>query len=59
MGSISKEDPTVVSGICMKCCACVKKCPVGAKHFDDAGFIYHKEELEELYERRAEGEYFV
>ncbi|KXL51833.1 electron transport complex subunit RsxB [Anaerotignum neopropionicum] len=59
MGSISKEDPTVVSGICMKCCACVKKCPVGAKHFEDAGFIYHKEELEELYERRAEGEYFV
>ncbi len=59
MGSISKEDPTVVSGICMKCCACVKKCPVGAKHFEDAGFIYHKEELEELYERRAEAEYFV
>ncbi|MDD3394027.1 MAG: ferredoxin [Anaerotignum sp.] len=59
MGSISKEDPSVIAGICIKCCACIKKCSVGAKHFDDPGFIYHKEELEELYERRAEDEYFV
>lgn len=59
MGSISKENPSVIAGICIKCCACIKKCPIGAKHFEDAGFIYHKEELEELYEKRAEDEYFV
>lgn len=59
LGSIPKEDPTITVGTCMKCCACIKKCPTGAKHFDDPGFIYHKEELEELYEERVEGEYFV
>lgn len=59
LGSIPKENPTITPGTCMKCCACIKKCPTGAKYFDDAGFIYHKEELEELYEGRAEGEYFL
>lgn len=59
LGSIPKEDPTITTGICMKCCACVKKCPVGAKYFDDPGFVYHKEELEELYEGRAVAEYFL
>ena len=59
MGSISKTNPAEYIGICIKCCACVKKCPTGAKYYDDPGYIYHKEELEELYERRAEPEYFV
>ena len=26
---------------------------------DDAGYLYHQHELEEMYERRAEPEYFV
>ena len=30
-----------------------------ARYYDDPGYIYHKEELEELYERRAEPEWFV
>lgn len=59
MGAISSENPAEIPGTCMKCCACVKKCPVGAKYFDDAGFVYHKEELEEMYSRRAEPEYFL
>ncbi len=59
MGSISKENFSEFVGICIKCCACVKKCPSGAKYYDDPGYIYHKEELEELYERRAEPEYFI
>lgn len=59
MGAISFEDPTMITGICIKCCACIKKCPVGAKYFDDPGFIYHKEELEELYERRGNNAYFL
>ena len=59
MGSISRENIKEYIGICIKCCACVKKCPVGARYFDDPGYIYHKEELEELYERRAEPEWFV
>lgn len=53
LGSIEKDDVSKISGICMKCCACIKKCPKGAKYFDDPGYIYHKEELEEQYKRRG------
>ncbi|RKJ75849.1 ferredoxin [Butyricicoccus sp. 1XD8-22] len=60
LGSIDGSDPSVVSGICMKCCKCVKGCPQGAKYFDDAGYLYHKEELEAMYGGcRAENEIFV
>jgi Dissimilatory sulfite reductase (desulfoviridin), alpha and beta subunits len=59
MGSIDMEDVSVISGICMKCCACVKKCPAGAKYFDDPKYLYHKEELELGYARRAEPETFL
>lgn len=59
MGSISRENVREYVGICIKCCACVKKCPSQARYYDDPGYIYHKEELEELYERRAEPEWFV
>ncbi len=53
MGAIDRKDPKLVPGICIKCCACVKKCPKGAKYFDDAGFLFHKKDLEEKYERPA------
>lgn len=59
MGSIDPQEPTQVTGICIKCCACVKKCPTGAKFFDDAGYLYHQHELEEIYARRAEAAYFL
>lgn len=59
MGSINPENIREYVGICIKCCACVKKCPKGARYFDDPGYLYHKEELEEMYARRAEPEYFV
>jgi len=58
MGSIDPENVSEVRGICIKCGACVKKCPVGAKYYDDAGYLYHKTELELGYERRAEPELF-
>lgn len=58
LGSIDKEDFSKVSGICMKCCACVKKCPKGAKYFDDPGYIYHKEELEQVYGDPKKNEFF-
>lgn len=56
--SIDKDDFSKVSGICMKCCACVKKCPKGAKYFDDPGYIYHKEELEQVYGEPKKNEFF-
>ena len=59
MGAIDLADPTVVSGICIKCCACVKGCPTGAKYYDDAGYLYHQHELEEMYRRRGEVEMFL
>lgn len=59
MGSISKEDVKTVAGICIKCGACIKKCPVKAKYFEDTGYLYHKNELEAMYQRRAENKTFV
>lgn len=49
LGSIDFDEVWKVPGKCMKCCACIKKCPTGAKFFDDEGYIYHKEELEDMY----------
>ena len=58
MGSIDPPDVSAVRGICIKCCACVKGCPTGAKYFDDAGYRYHQHELEAQYARPAENEVF-
>lgn len=49
LGSISCENPEKVAGICMKCCACIRKCPENARCFDDEGFLYHKKDLEDRY----------
>lgn len=59
MGSIDPAHPEEVRGICIKCCACVKKCPAGAKYFDDPGYLYHQHELEEQYACRAQNEQFT
>ena len=58
MGSIDPADVSQVKGICIKCCACVKGCPSGAKYFDDAGYLYHQHELEAQYARPASSEVF-
>ena len=59
MGSIRVDNVAEVAGICIKCCACVKGCPTGAKYYDDAGYLYHQHELEEMYARRGEVEMFL
>lgn len=59
MGSISREDVREFTGICIKCGACIKKCPVHAKYYEDEGFLYHRRELEEGLTRRAEPELFL
>lgn len=59
MGSISPDAPDRVPGICIKCCACVKGCPQGAKIFTDEKFLYHQHELESGFTRRAEPEFFL
>lgn len=59
MGSISKEDYTVVEGICIKCQACVYNCPENAKYFDDAAFLSHVAMLESHFCRQVESEFFI
>lgn len=59
LSSIDMEDVSKLNGICMKCCACIKKCPTGAKSFVDENYLYHQHELEEEYKRRAKNSIFV
>lgn len=59
MGSIVYEKVSEFSGICIKCGACVKRCPTQAKYFDDERYIKHKEELELMFAERKEPELFV
>lgn len=58
MGSICADDIHQMQGICIKCGACVKKCPMSARYFDDTGYLYHKKELEDMYQRRASNSFF-
>lgn len=59
MGSISFDNVREFTGICIKCGSCIKRCPKGAKYYEDEGYLYHKQELEEMYTRRAEPELFL
>lgn len=59
MGSISPTDYSLVDGICIKCCACIKQCPSNAKYFDDSGFLFHKSDLETRYSTRSENSVFI
>jgi ferredoxin len=58
MGSVSKENYADVPGICIKCQACVLKCPEGAKYWDDAAFLSHVRMLENNYTDRKEPEWY-
>lgn len=59
MGSIDFQDFSKLNGICIKCCACIKGCPEKARYFDDAGYLWHKEELEKGFSARREPEWFL
>jgi len=39
--------------------ACVKKCPVEARYYDDPDYIYHLKDVEDRHTRRAEPELFL
>jgi len=59
LGSIDENDTAKLNGICMKCGACIKKCPSEAKYFDDPGFLEHKEDIELKFAQRREPELFL
>lgn len=49
MGSINPNNLAEVNGICIKCNACVKRCPNAAKYFDDDRYLEHLGILERKY----------
>ena len=56
--SIDAEDESQVPGICIKCQACVKKCPKHAKYFTDEQFLSHVRMIEKNYSARSENSFF-
>lgn len=59
MGSIDPDDVSSYQGICIKCGACIKGCPAGARYYQDDGYCYHRQELEEGLTRRAESAIWI
>ena len=58
MGSIDGRDYSLVSGICIKCQACVRECPEKAKYFDDPAFLSHVSMLEQSFSSPKEDRFF-
>ena len=58
-GSIDPGDVSQTPGICVKCHACVRKCPVSVKFFDDPSLRSHIKMLERAFARPAQSEIFV
>ena len=59
VGSINKDNVFEVPGVCIKCQACVRKCPEDAKHFTDPVMLSHIKMLETKYAARKENEVFI
>ena len=59
MGSIDVSDVKNVSGVCIKCQACIKGCPKQAKYFTDEDFLSHVQMLEATYMERKEPVFFL
>ena len=59
MGVISEDDPHQVAAGCIRCCACVKFCPVEAKYFDDLTVAKSRAMLESRCTVRREPELFL
>jgi ferredoxin len=59
MGSIPVENVKILTGICIKCGACIKRCPAEAKYFDDPDYLRHKRELEDQFKDRKLPEFFL
>ena len=53
MSSISKENYSDVIGICIKCQACIRRCPQDAKYFDDEDFLSHVDMVRDNFTERA------
>ena len=58
MGSIDTDNVSNVPGICIKCQACIKKCPKDAKYMEDPDFLSHTEYLETHFTSRKPNEMY-
>ena len=58
LGSIDPAQFDNVSGACIKCHACVKKCPQQAKYFDSYDLLTHIKQLERDHSTRQENAFF-
>lgn len=59
MGTVDRDDPGKMTGVCIKCHACIHSCKRGARSFTDAAFLSHRAMLEENYCRPAENVFIV
>ena len=50
--------PAAVPGVCIKCQACVKACPHGAKSWQDAAFLSHQAALQREFQDRKEAVFY-
>ena len=57
--AISEENVSKVTGVCIKCQACIKICPAHAKYFVDEAFLSHVEMLENTYTERKEPTFII
>ena len=53
------EQSLTCAGLCIKCHACMKICPTGAKYLDDPAFLSHVAMLEQNYTRPTQAEWFL
>ncbi len=60
MGSISKDDPSVLTGICIKCHACINSCRSRSRYFDHPSLLSHIEMLKSNFsENLPANEYYL
>ncbi|MBQ3132498.1 MAG: EFR1 family ferrodoxin [Clostridia bacterium] len=59
MGIISSTEGVNINGSCIKCFACIMKCPAQAIYFDDADFKSHVAMLEGKYTDHKDNAFFI
>ena len=58
MGAIDMKDFVTITGTCIKCQRCVRKCTKGAKYFDDPVMLDHVAMLEREFAEPKDNEMF-
>lgn len=59
MGAIDPGNVFQVTGTCIKCQRCVRRCTKGAKYFDDPAFLSHVAMLEQNFQEPKKNEIYL